>query len=116
PPAARSAAGLVHGDVNPANRLVPEAGCADLADFGIAHTEGDSAITMVGVAIGSYPYMAPERFDIGPVTGRADIYSLACVLHECLTGASPFPAARMSVLIRSHLAQPPPRPNVQPPG
>ncbi|WP_432277916.1 protein kinase domain-containing protein [Nocardia cyriacigeorgica] len=113
---AAHADGLVHRDVKPANILVTEAGFAYLADFGIAHTEGDSAITMVGVAIGSYTYMAPERFDIGPVTGRADIYSLACVLHECLTGASPFPAASMSVLIRSHLAEPPPRPSVQRPG
>ncbi|MFE3443700.1 protein kinase [Nocardia sp. NPDC059180] len=110
---AAHADGLVHRDVKPANILVTEADFAYLADFGIAHTEGDSAITMVGVAIGSYTYMAPERFDIGPVTGRADIYSLACVLHECLTGASPFPAASMSVLIRSHLAEPPPRPSVQ---
>ncbi|WP_212748730.1 serine/threonine-protein kinase [Nocardia cyriacigeorgica] len=113
---AAHADGLVHRDVKPANILVTEAGFAYLADFGIAHTEGDSAITMVGVAIGSYTYMAPERFDIGPVTSRADIYSLACVLHECLTGASPFPAASMSVLIRSHLAEPPPRPSVQRPG
>ncbi len=110
---AAHADGLVHRDVKPANILVTEADFAYLADFGIAHTEGDSAITMVGVAIGSYTYMAPERFDIGPVTGRADIYSLACVLHECLTGASPFPAGSMSVLIRSHLAEPPPRPSVQ---
>ncbi|WP_245839279.1 serine/threonine-protein kinase [Nocardia donostiensis] len=110
---AAHADGLVHRDVKPANILVTEQDFAYLADFGIAHVEGDSAITMVGVAIGSYTYMAPERFDIGPVTARADIYALACVLHECLTGATPFSAASMSVLIRSHLSEPPPRPSVQ---
>ncbi|MFQ6395008.1 protein kinase domain-containing protein [Nocardia sp. KC 131] len=113
---AAHADGLVHRDVKPANILVTEADFAYLVDFGIAHTEGDSAMTQVGMAIGSYTYMAPERFDVGDVTGRADIYSLACVLHECLTGSTPFPAASMSVLIRSHLSQPPPRPSVQRPG
>ncbi len=110
---AAHADGLVHRDVKPANILVTDADFAYLVDFGIAHTEGDSAVTQVGMAVGSYIYMAPERFDVGPVTGRADIYSLACVLHECLTGATPFPAASMSVLIKSHLSDPPPRPSVE---
>ncbi|MGK8556211.1 protein kinase domain-containing protein [Nocardia gipuzkoensis] len=108
---AAHAANLVHRDVKPANILVTDADFAYLADFGIAHTEGDSAVTLVGMAVGSYIYMAPERFDVGPVTGRADVYSLACVLHECLTGATPFPANSMNVLIKSHLSDPPPRPS-----
>ncbi len=110
---AAHAGGLVHRDVKPANILVTEADHAYLADFGIAHTQGDSAVTVVGMAVGSYIYMAPERFDVAEITGRADIYSLACVLHECLTGASPFPAASMNVLIRSHLADSPPRASAQ---
>ncbi|WP_345497849.1 serine/threonine-protein kinase [Nocardia callitridis] len=110
---AAHAGGLIHRDVKPGNILVTEDDYAYLADFGIAHTEGDSAVTMVGMAVGSYIYMAPERFDAGTVTGRADIYSLACVLHESLTGATPFPAASMNVLIKSHLSDPPPRPSVQ---
>ncbi|MEU8899503.1 protein kinase [Nocardia sp. NPDC048505] len=113
---AAHADGLVHRDVKPANILVTEADFAYLADFGIAHTEGDAAVTQVGMAVGSYVYMAPERFDAGQVTGRADIYSLACVLHESLTGATPFPQASMSVLIRSHLTETPPRPSVARPG
>ncbi|MTE13068.1 protein kinase [Nocardia sp. CT2-14] len=100
--------GLVHRDVKPANILVTDADFAYLADFGIARAEGDSTITMTGTAVGSYAYMAPERFDAGPVSGRADIYSLGCVLHECLTGDKPFPAHNMSVLIRAHLSEPPP--------
>ncbi|WP_438822703.1 protein kinase domain-containing protein [Nocardia barduliensis] len=110
---AAHASNLVHRDVKPANILVTDADFAYLADFGIAHTEGDSAVTLVGMAVGSYIYMAPERFDVGPVTGRADVYSLACVLHECLTGATPFPSASMNVLIKSHLSDPPPRPSTQ---
>ncbi|MFD7847628.1 serine/threonine-protein kinase, partial [Nocardia sp. NPDC059764] len=100
--------GLVHRDVKPANILVTDADFAYLADFGIARAEGDSTITMTGTAVGSYAYMAPERFDAGPVSGRADIYSLGCVLHECLTGDKPFPADNMSVLIRAHLSEAPP--------
>ncbi len=110
---AAHASNLVHRDVKPANILVTDADFAYLADFGIAHTEGDSAVTLVGMAVGSYIYMAPERFDVGPVTGRADVYSLACVLHECLTGATPFPSASMNVLIKSHMSDPPPRPSAQ---
>ncbi|MFE6920785.1 protein kinase [Nocardia sp. NPDC057663] len=113
---AAHAGGLVHRDVKPANILVTPADFAYLADFGIAHTEGDSAVTQAGMAMGSYIYMAPERFDVGPISHRADVYSLACVLHECLTGASPFPAASMSVLIRAHLSETPPRPSEVLPG
>ncbi len=100
--------GLVHRDVKPANILVTEADFAYLADFGIARSEGDSTVTTASSAIGSYAYMAPERFDDGPVTGRADIYSLGCVLHEALTGTRPFPAQNISELIRAHLSQSPP--------
>ncbi|NUS95553.1 MAG: serine/threonine protein kinase [Nocardia sp.] len=105
--------GLVHRDVKPANILVTSADFAYLADFGIARHESDTGVTQAGVAVGSYTYMAPERFESGPVTSRADIYSLACVLHECLTGATPFPASSVGVLIRSHLTAPPPRASVQ---
>ncbi|WP_436975358.1 protein kinase domain-containing protein [Nocardia asteroides] len=113
---AAHAGGLVHRDVKPANILVTPADFAYLADFGIAHTEGDSAVTQAGMAMGSYIYMAPERFDVGPISHRADVYSLACVLHECLTAASPFPAASMSVLVRAHLSEIPPRPSEVTPG
>ncbi|MFD4402132.1 protein kinase [Nocardia sp. NPDC058499] len=110
---AAHADGLVHRDVKPANILVTDADFAYLADFGIAHHAGDSAVTQAGVAVGSYTYMAPERFERVPVTTRADIYSLACVLHECLTGAQPFDAPSIGMLIRAHLAEPPPRASFQ---
>ncbi|WP_405491381.1 serine/threonine-protein kinase [Nocardia sp. NBC_00511] len=105
--------GLVHRDVKPANILVTDADFAYLADFGIARAEGDSTITVTGTAVGSYAYMAPERFDAGPVSGSADIYSLGCVLHECLTGNKPFPTQNMSALVRAHLSEPPPLPSLE---
>ncbi|MET7767717.1 protein kinase [Nocardia sp. NPDC005366] len=113
---AAHAEGLVHRDVKPANILVTPSDFAYLADFGIARSAGDPSMTDTGTAVGSYNYIAPERFDIAPVSGAADVYSLACVLYECLTGTQPFPADGMSVLIRSHLTTPPPRPSVKHPG
>ncbi|MEU7138184.1 protein kinase [Nocardia sp. NPDC046473] len=109
---AAHAEGLVHRDVKPANILVTASDFAYLADFGIARSAKDSDMTATGAAaVGSYSYIAPERFENGPITGTADVYSLACVLYECLTGAQPFQADAMSVLIRSHLSMPPPRPS-----
>ncbi|QIS14749.1 serine/threonine-protein kinase [Nocardia arthritidis] len=108
---AAHAEGLVHRDVKPANILVTATDFAYLADFGIARSASDPSVTGTGVAIGSYSYIAPERFDAGPVTGTADVYSLTCVLYESLTGAQPFPSDGMSMLIRAHLSQPPPRPS-----
>ncbi|MEU6560492.1 serine/threonine-protein kinase [Nocardia nova] len=106
-------AGLTHRDVKPANVLVTPSDFAYLTDFGIARSDGESAVTTAGHAAGTYTYMAPERFDSGPITARADIYSLACVLYECLTGSTPFSAQSVSVLIRSHLSEPPPRPSAE---
>lgn len=109
---AAHAEGLVHRDVKPANILVTASDFAYLADFGIARSAKDSDMTATGAAaVGSYSYIAPERFENGPISGTADVYSLACVLFECLTGTQPFQANEMSVLIRSHLSMPPPRPS-----
>lgn len=110
---AAHAAGVVHRDVKPANILVTPADFAYLADFGIARNDGDIAVTSVGTAIGSYSYMAPERFQVGPANARSDIYSLGCVLHECLTGSVPFAAQNVHNLIRAHMSEPPPRPSAQ---
>ncbi|CAM4491673.1 serine/threonine-protein kinase [Nocardia ninae] len=109
---AAHAEGLVHRDVKPANILVTASDFAYLADFGIARSANDPNMTGTGeAAVGSYSYISPERFENGPVTGTADVYSLACVLYECLTGTTPFRAEAMSVLIHSHLSMPPPRPS-----
>jgi serine/threonine protein kinase len=56
-------------------------------------------------------YMAPERFTTGIADVRADVYSLACMLHECLTGAQPYPGNRAEQQIAGHLTLDPPKPS-----
>lgn len=108
--------GIMHRDVKPENILITRSDFAYLVDFGIANAATDEKLTELGTAVGTYAYMAPERFTNDEVTYRADIYALACVLHECLTGSQPFPADSVSVIITSHLTQPVPRPSVMRPG
>ena len=109
-------AGVMHRDVKPENILITRDDFAYLVDFGIANAATDERLTELGTAVGTYAYMAPERFTQDEVTYRADIYALACVLHECLTGSQPYPADSVSVVITSHLMQPVPRPSEIRPG
>jgi serine/threonine protein kinase len=106
---AAHAQNLVHRDVKPSNVLIAEAGFAYLVDFGIARAlDATTGLTGTGAAIGTLDYMAPERFGDGPTDYRVDVYSLACLLHECLTGSKPFPGTTAASLIGAHLNQPPP--------
>ncbi|MGK3207244.1 protein kinase domain-containing protein [Amycolatopsis sp. MEPSY49] len=115
--AAAHAEGLVHRDVKPSNVLVGATGFAYLVDFGIARAAGPATgITATGGAVGTLDYMAPERFTDGPADHRVDVYSLACVLHQCLTGSKPFAATTAASLIGAHLHQPPPLPSALRPG
>ncbi len=113
---AAHAIGVTHRDVKPENILVTRDDFVYLVDFGIAHAAGDSSLTRTGTAVGTYNYMAPERFSGDEVTYRADIYSLACVLGECLIGSPPYRADSIERLIASHLMEPPPRPSQVRPG
>jgi serine/threonine kinase PknH len=108
--------GIMHRDVKPENILVTKEDFAYLVDFGIANAATDEKLTEMGTAVGTYAYMAPERFTSDEVTYRADIYALACVLHECLTGAQPYTGDSVGVVITGHLMQPIPRPSIERPG
>lgn len=108
---AAHAAGITHRDVKPENILITADDFAYLVDFGIANAATDRTLTEKGTAIGTYAYMAPERFSSKPVTAKADVYALACVLHQCLTGEQPFAADSISMLITAHLIEPPPKPS-----
>ncbi|MEE6137672.1 sensor domain-containing protein [Mycobacterium sp. 050128] len=108
---AAHAAGVMHRDVKPPNILVTRDDFAYLVDFGIASATTDEKLTQLGTAVGTWKYMAPERFTNDEVTYRADIYALACVLHECLTGAPPYRADSAGVLVKAHMSDPVPLPS-----
>nr|WP_281358932.1 serine/threonine-protein kinase [Flexivirga aerilata] len=102
-------AGLVHRDVKPSNILVDPRGFTYLVDFGIAATPGEGDVTGEGEVVGSAAYMAPERFGQSPrADARSDVYSLACVLYQALTGSKPFPGPDTAAVIAAHLRTPPP--------
>ncbi len=109
---AAHADGLVHRDVKPENVLLTPDNFAYLVDFGIAYAGGDPSLTAGGPLIGSCAYMAPERFSGTWVGPQTDVYSLACVLYECLTGQPPFEGTEIPHLISAHLFTPPPRPSI----
>lgn len=106
---AAHADGLVHRDVKPENIMVLPSGFAYLADFGIASRSDDVRLTHAGNAIGSFAYMAPERFSDAPVGPAADLYALGCVLYECLCGTAPFQRSSAASVINAHLNQAPDR-------
>jgi serine/threonine kinase PknH len=108
---AAHAAGVMHRDVKPPNILVTRDDFAYLVDFGIASATTDEKLTQLGTAVGTWKYMAPERFSNDEVTYRADIYALACVLYECLTGSPPYQADSASTLVTAHLMDPIPQPS-----
>ncbi|WP_319445876.1 MULTISPECIES: serine/threonine-protein kinase [unclassified Mycobacterium] len=109
---ASHAEGLMHRDIKPHNIIVTQADFAYLVDFGIAETRGDTRLTTAGTPIGTFNYMAPERFSDKDATPAVDVYALACVLYEALTGDSPFARDSLENLVAAHLVSPPPQPSV----
>ncbi|HVE64949.1 MAG TPA: protein kinase, partial [Thermoanaerobaculia bacterium] len=102
--------GLIHRDVKPENVLLSD-GIALVADFGIAHVmdSGDAtALTAVGTSLGTPSYMAPEQINGSTaIDGRADVYSLGCVVYEMLTGKPPF-TGPIPFLVHQHMSVTPP--------
>lgn len=106
-------AGLVHRDVKPSNILVAEPSTfAYLIDFGLARGTTDPTLTDTGQTMGTMTYLSPERLR-GITDARSDVYALACVLYECLTGKRPFPGVSVEEQIAAHLTSAPPRPSVE---
>jgi eukaryotic-like serine/threonine-protein kinase len=86
--------GVIHRDVKPGNVMVPDAphegaGIAKLTDFGVARMIGDDALTITGDVVGTLAYMAPEQADGRSAGEEADLYALALVLYEALSGVNP---------------------------
>jgi predicted Ser/Thr protein kinase len=107
--------GLVHRDVKPSNILLTPNDFAYLIDFGIARATTDTALTAADTTIGTWAYMAPERFSTGETNPASDIYALACVLYQCLTGHPPYPGDTLEQLAVGHMVAPPPHPSEERP-
>ena len=107
--------GLLHRDVKPANILLDASSepggvpHAYLADFGLTkHLESRSGITASGQFVGTIDYMSPEQIEGREVDGRTDIYSLGCVLFECLAGTTPFRRETEVAVLWAHMRDDPP--------
>jgi predicted ATPase len=102
--------GVVHRDIKPENILLSE-GHAVVADFGIARAVAEasgSTLTQTGVFVGTPPYMSPEQATGDVVDGRADQYSLACVLYELISGSPPFMGPTAMAVVSQHVSTPAP--------
>ena len=120
---AAHARGLIHRDVKPGNVLVTEQPDAEddfcyLMDFGVSTWTASSAatITATGQMVGTANYMAPEQIAGGRVDGRTDLYSLGCVLYECLAGEAPFSGRSPPATLYGHLHEQSPAPTSIRPG
>jgi eukaryotic-like serine/threonine-protein kinase len=103
--------GIVHRDVKPENVVLSAEGPV-LLDFGIARAvaaSGSDRLTRSGIAVGTSTYMSPEQITaLKEIDRRSDVYSLGCVLFECLAGQPPFVHRNEAVVLQLHLTQPAP--------
>ena len=111
--------GLVHRDVKPSNLLVDPGARPDgsdhvyLADFGLTRRVSEEAgIGDDGHLLGTIDYVAPEQIAGDEIDGRADVYSLGCVLYECLVGQPPFRRDSDIAVVFAHLETESPAPSV----
>jgi serine/threonine-protein kinase len=101
------ARGLVHRDIKPANLLFDEEGRVRVADFGVARALAEAAWTEpAGAMVGTARYISPEAAEGKPVDGRADVYSLALVLYEAVTGTVPFVTDTTMGTLAARIGQP----------
>jgi hypothetical protein len=101
--------GIIHRDVKPGNVLLGRDGSTRLVDFGIAHSLAEAAerLTTDGSVVGTPRYMAPEQLTDGAIGPRTDLFGLGLLLHEMLTGRSPFKASAAVALAEEQAAGPP---------
>ena len=90
--------GIVHRDIKPANIMMMDDGSVKVMDFGVARLDS-SNLTAAGSVVGSVQYMAPEQMMGERVDGKADVFSLAAVAYELLTGGTPFPGKTITEVV-----------------
>lgn len=102
--------GVIHRDIKPSNLLVDAQGTIWVADFGLARRLADPSQTQFDSLLGTPRYMSPEQARIGPVDGRADVYSLGATLYELVTLRPPFDGQSAAELIEQITHREPPNP------
>jgi serine/threonine-protein kinase len=102
------AVGVIHRDVKPANVLMDPGPEVYLGDFGLARDPDGIALTAPGQVLGTIDYMAPELIDGDCVGAAADVYGLACMAVETLTGTVPFVRDTDAATMYAHIVDPPP--------
>jgi serine/threonine protein kinase len=103
---------VIHRDIKPSNILLTEKGQPMLTDFGIAkilEVQETATLTGSGMVVGTPEYMAPEQWT-GQTTQQSDIYSLAVVLYEMVTGRKPYIADTPAAIFLKQVTDPLPRP------
>lgn len=114
--AAAHDAGIVHRDVTPGNVLLGHDGASKMADFGLARPVASAAVTVPDAVVGSPHYLSPEAARGERLDARSDVYSLGCVLYECLTGRPPFEGGTAAVIATRRLHERVPDPSQLVPG
>jgi eukaryotic-like serine/threonine-protein kinase len=102
------AGGIVHRDIKPGNILLGSGRSVKVCDFGIARLLETTALTSSHAAVGTSSYMSPEQIAGRPLDGRADLYSVGCVLFRILTGAPPFVGENAFAVAYQHVHNAPP--------
>ena len=105
---AAHAHGIIHRDVKPANVLMDPGPDVFLGDFGLARDPEGAALTAPGQVLGTIDYMAPELLDGDSIGPGIDVYGLACLAVETLTGTVPFLRDTDAAIMYAHIADPPP--------
>ena len=100
-------AGVIHRDVKPSNILVTKDGAAKLTDFGIVRVLGEATLTHIGTVMGTARYMSPEQIRGDAATAASDVYSLAVVGYEMITGTAPFADRDPLSVAMSHMEDEP---------
>ena len=108
--------GVIHRDIKPSNLIISENGTLKIMDFGIARVRGSQRLTRSGSIVGTLAYMAPEQLRGEEGDDSCDLYSLAIVLYEMLSGSPPFNAASEYDLMQAQINQKPERLTPKVPG
>ena len=105
---AAHAQGLIHRDIKPQNILVSGRDHAYLADFGLTKAPGEKSLTKTGQFVGTLDYISPEQIRGQGASKQSDVYALAAVLYECLSGVVPYPKDSEAAVLYAHMSEEPP--------